>query len=77
MLPFEAESNGSKFSLRGSKTRTLKVDLTKPFSESENVNTKDELTHPFASIDVTLLQHNILYYISGFIIRKIVDKIDC
>eukprot|EP00795_Rhopilema_esculentum_P001055 gene1055-15385_t len=77
VLSFEAESNGSIFSLRASKRRTPVAELLKPISEDETIESEEELHHLFGSINVTSLQENILYYISGFIIRKIIHKIDC
>ena len=77
VLSFEAESNGSIFYLRASKRRTPVAELLKPISEDETIESEEELHHLFGSINVTSLQENILYYISGFIIRKIIHKIDC
>eukprot|EP00795_Rhopilema_esculentum_P017068 gene17068-8586_t len=77
VLSFEAESNGSIFSLRASKRRTPVAELLKTISEDETIESEEELHHLFGSINVTSLQENILYYISGFIIRKIIHKIDC
>eukprot|EP00795_Rhopilema_esculentum_P009936 gene9936-18544_t len=78
VICFEDQAHGSIFSLKASKRRTPISDiLEQPSSEEDAEDNDGILLLLFDGIEFTSFLENILYYISGFIVRKIANKIDC
>ena len=78
VICFEDQAHGSIFSLKASKRRTPISDILEQPSSEEDAEDNDWiLLLLFDGIEFTSFLENILYYISGFIVRKIANKIDC
>ena len=74
VIAFEPQSHGSIFSLQASKRRTPMSEMSTVVASNEE---DDDLQQIFDKIQVDTITNNILYYISGFIIRKLIKSIDC
>ena len=78
-LSFESKSIGSLFSLKWSKRRTPFIDQVQS-GESNGMASDAEqqlINQLLEDVNISSLQENVLYYISGWILRKIIDSVDC
>ena len=74
VLCFESQSIGSLFSLKWTKRRTPICELSE--DEVSHANEDADVQHIFDN-NVSKVTENVLYYISGFLVRGIVKDIDC
>ena len=76
-LCFESKSIGSLFSLKWSKRRSPLAELNSDAIPKQASEVDEELRLLLDGVNISFITENILYYISGWVLRNIITTIDC
>ncbi len=76
-MSFEQDCTGSIFSLKWTKHRSPVSEINDDVSEPSHDDSVRELSRALDEIKISDISEDILYYIAGLVVRKIIKNIDC